>query len=376
MIPFNKFYITGKEQEYIAQTINRKISGSGEFTKKCCKWLEALTGAKRVLLTNSCTAALEMAAILIDIQPGDEVILPSFTFVSTANAFLLRGAKPVFIDINENDLNIDVEMIEKAITKNTKAIIPVHYAGKSCDMERIVQLARLYDLYVVEDSAHSLMSFQNGKHIGNKGDLSTFSFHETKNISCGEGGALIINNPKLIERAEIILEKGTNRRHFLNNKTSFYTWIDIGSSYLASEISAAFLWAQLEESEKITSKRLKIFNKYRKSFNTLEVEGKVIFQKLNKNSKVNAHIFYILLENKCLQEKFINYMGDNNIKCTSHYIPLHNSPYGSKISKLGSSLEVTESICNRIVRFPLWVGLDNYQDYIIQKAMDFFIMKI
>ena len=205
MIPFNKIYITGKEQEYISQTINRKTSGNGDFTKKCTNWLQSLTGSKKALLTNSCTAALEMAAILIDIKPGDEVILPSFTFVSTANAFLLRGAVPVFVDINENDLNINVEMIEKAITKKTKAIIPVHYAGKSCDMQKIIQLARLYGLYVIEDSAHSIMSFQNSKQIGNMGDLSTFSFHETKNISCGEGGALIINNPELVERGQIII---------------------------------------------------------------------------------------------------------------------------------------------------------------------------
>ena len=373
MIPFNKIHLTGKEHLYISEAMDSQISGDGKFTKKCSKWLEDTICAEKVLLTHSCTAALEMAAILINIQPGDEVIIPSFTFVSTANAFVLRGAIPVFVDINLNNLNIDVEKIEKAITKKTKAIIPVHYAGNSCDMGKISEIAKAYGLFVIEDAAQSILSFQNGKHNGSVGDLSTFSFHQTKNITCGEGGALVINNPKLSERAEIIREKGTNRSAFLNKKTSLYTWIDIGSSYLINEISAAFLWAQLQEAKNITSKRLQIWQKYKNEFSEFENNGKLKLQKLSKNSKINAHIFYILLKDKSSQQRFIDYMNKNLIQCLTHYVPLHNSPYGKKISKIKLPLEVTESVSNRIVRLPIWIGLDNYQKLIIQRAKEFLV---
>ena len=373
MIPFNKIHLTGKEHLYISEAMDSQISGDGKFTKKCSKWLEDTICAEKVLLTHSCTAALEMAAILINIQPGDEVIIPSFTFVSTANAFVLRGAIPVFVDININNLNIDVEKIEKAITKKTKAIIPVHYAGNSCDMRKISEIAKAYGLFVIEDAAQSILSFQNGKHNGSVGDLSTFSFHQTKNITCGEGGALVINNPKLSERAEIIREKGTNRSAFLNKKTSLYTWIDIGSSYLINEISAAFLWAQLQEAKNITSKRLQIWQKYKNEFSEFENNGKLKLQKLSKNSKINAHIFYILLKDKSYQQRFIDYMNKNLIQCLTHYVPLHNSPYGKKISKIKLPLEVTESVSNRLVRLPIWIGLDNYQKLIIQRAKEFLV---
>ena len=373
MIPFNKIHLTGKEHLYISEAMDSQISGDGKFTKKCSNWLEDTICAEKVLLTHSCTAALEMAAILINIQPGDEVIIPSFTFVSTANAFVLRGAIPVFVDININNLNIDVEKIEKAITKKTKAIIPVHYAGNSCDMRKISEIAKAYGLFVIEDAAQSILSFQNGKHNGSVGDLSTFSFHQTKNITCGEGGALVINNPKLSERAEIIREKGTNRSAFLNKKTSLYTWIDIGSSYLINEISAAFLWAQLQEAKNITSKRLQIWQKYKNEFSEFENNGKLKLQKLSKNSKINAHIFYILLKDKSSQQRFIDYMNKNLIQCLTHYVPLHNSPYGKKISKIKLPLEVTESVSNRLVRLPIWIGLDNYQKLIIQRAKEFLV---
>ncbi len=373
MIPFNKIHLTGKEHLYISEAMDSQISGDGKFTKKCSKWLEDTICAEKVLLTHSCTAALEMAAILINIQPGDEVIIPSFTFVSTANAFVLRGAIPVFVDININNLNIDVEKIEKAITKKTKAIIPVHYAGNSCNMRKISEIAKAYGLFVIEDAAQSILSFQNGKHNGSVGDLSTFSFHQTKNITCGEGGALVINNPKLSERAEIIREKGTNRSAFLNKKTSLYTWIDIGSSYLINEISAAFLWAQLQEAKNITSKRLQIWQKYKNEFSEFENNGKLKLQKLSKNSKINAHIFYILLKDKSSQQRFIDYMNKNLIQCLTHYVPLHNSPYGKKISKIKLPLEVTESVSNRIVRLPIWIGLDNYQKLIIQRTKEFLV---
>ncbi len=373
MIPFNKIHLTGKEHLYISEAMDLQISGDGKFTKKCSKWLEDTICAEKVLLTHSCTAALEMAAILINIQPGDEVIIPSFTFVSTANAFVLRGAIPVFVDINLNNLNIDVEKIEKAITKKTKAIIPVHYAGNSCDMGKISEIAKAYGLFVIEDAAQSILSFQDGKHNGSVGDLSTFSFHQSKNITCGEGGALVINNPKLSERAEIIREKGTNRSAFLNKKTSLYTWMDIGSSYLINEISAAFLWAQLQEAKKITSKRLQIWQKYKNEFSDLEYNGKLKLQQLSKNSKINAHIFYILLKDKSSQKRFIDYMNKNLIQCLTHYVPLHNSPYGKKISKTKLPLEVTESVSNRLVRLPIWIGLDNYQKLIIERAKEFLV---
>lgn len=373
MIPFNKIHLTGKEHLYISEAMDLQISGDGKFTKKCSKWLEDTICAEKVLLTHSCTAALEMAAILINIQPGDEVIIPSFTFVSTANAFVLRGAIPVFVDININNLNIDVEKIEKAITKKTKAIIPVHYAGNNCEMVKISEIAKAYGLFVIEDAAQSIMSFQDGKHNGSVGDLSTFSFHQTKNITCGEGGALVINNPKLSERAEIIREKGTNRSAFLNKKTSLYTWMDIGSSYLLNEISAAFLWAQLQEAKKITSKRLQIWKKYKNEFSDLENNGKLKLQQLSKNSQINAHIFYILLKDKSSQQRFIDYMNKNLIQCLTHYVPLHNSPYGKKISKTKLPLEVTESASNRLVRLPIWIGLDNYQKLIIQRAKEFLV---
>lgn len=368
MIPFNKIYLTGNEQEYISKALNLQTSGDGIYTKKCNKWLENLTGAEKVLLTNSCTAALEIAAILINIQPGDEVIMPSYTFVSTANAFVLRGAIPVFVDINEKDLQINVEKIEKAITIKTKAIIPVHYGGNCCDMEKIIRLAKKYNLFVIEDAAQSIESFKNGKHVGSMGDLSTFSFHQTKNISCGEGGALVINNPKLTKRAEIIREKGTNRSDYLNKEISFYTWIDIGSSHLASDINAACLWAQFEESRNITAKRLELWNTYRKGFIDLEKKGKITLQSINNDCQINAHIFYILLKNQNSKEKFINLMHENSIKCQSHYVALHSSPYGKKVGKLGSSMKVTDSVINRIVRLPIWIGLDSKQDFIIEKS--------
>ena len=369
MIPFNKIYLTGKEKLYIEQAINKQIAGDGFYTKKCSSWLENITGAEKVLLTNSCTAALEIAAILIDIKPGDEVIMPSYTFVSTANAFVLRGAIPIFIDVDENNLNINVQKIEKAITKKTKAIVPVHYAGNSCEMGKIKQIANTYGLYIIEDAAQCIMTFHNRKHIGNIGDLSTFSFHQTKNISCGEGGALVINNPNLVDRAEIIREKGTNRSQFLRKEINLYTWMDIGSSYLTSDVNAAFLLAQLEESKFITAKRLKIWKTYKESFSNLEKEGLINVQSISRNQDYNAHIFYFLLKNEISRDRFIKEMFNNDITCLSHYVPLHSSPFGKKISKTGNILKVTDSISKRIVRLPIWVGLDKFQNKVIDISM-------
>ncbi|MBO6971818.1 MAG: dTDP-4-amino-4,6-dideoxygalactose transaminase [Prochlorococcus marinus CUG1431] len=369
MIPFNKIYLTGKEKLYIEKALNTQTAGDGNYTNKCSKWLETLTGAHKVLLTTSCTAALEMAAILINIKPGDEVIMPSYTFVSTANAFVLRGAIPVFIDVYENDLNINVENIEKAITKKTRAIVPVHYAGNSCKMEKIKEIANKYSLFIIEDAAQCIMSFHNGKHLGSTGDLSAFSFHQTKNISCGEGGALVINNPNLFDRAEIIREKGTNRSQYLKKQSNLYTWLDIGSSYLPSDINAAYLWAQLEGSKFITSKRLKVWKNYKESFSYIEKEGLIKVQTVSSNQGYNAHLFYILLKDEILRNKFIKDMYKKNIICTSHYIPLHSSPFGKKVGKTQDDLKVTDSISKRIVRLPMWVDLDKFQNKIIDSSI-------
>ena len=369
MIPFNKIYLTGKEKLYIEKALNTQTAGDGNYTNKCSECLETLTGAQKVLLTTSCTAALEIAAILINIKPGDEVIMPSYTFVSTANAFVLRGAIPVFIDVYENDLNINVENIEKAITKKTRAIVPVHYAGNSCKMEKIKEIANKYSLFIIEDAAQCIMSFQNGKHIGSTGDLSTFSFHQTKNISCGEGGALVINNDKLLERAEIIREKGTNRSKYLRKQINLYTWMDIGSSYLPSDINAAFLLAQLEESKFITAKRLKVWKTYKESFSDIEKEGLIKVQNISSNQDYNAHLFYILLKDEIFKNKFIKDMYKKNIICSSHYIPLHSSPFGKKVGKTQDDLKVTDSISKRIVRLPIWVDLDKFQNKIIDNAI-------
>ena len=369
MIPFNKIYLTGKEKLYIEKALNTQTAGDGNYTNKCSKWLETLTGAHRVLLTTSCTAALEIAAILINIKPGDEVIMPSYTFVSTANAFVLRGAIPVFIDVYENDLNINVENIEKAITKKTRAIVPVHYAGNSCKMEKIKEIANKYSLFIIEDAAQCIMSFHNGKHLGSTGDLSAFSFHQTKNISCGEGGALVINNPNLLERAEIIREKGTNRSQYLKKQSNLYTWLDIGSSYLPSDINAAYLWAQLEGSKFITSKRLKIWKTYKESFSYIEKEGLIKVQTISGNQDYNAHLFFILLKDESSRNKFIKDMYKKNIICTSHYIPLHSSPFGKKVGKTQDDLKITDSISKRIVRLPMWVDLDKFQNKIIDSSI-------
>ena len=369
MIPFNKIYLTGKEKLYIEKALNTQTAGDGKYTNKCSKWLETLTGAHKVLLTTSCTAALEMAAILINIKPGDEVIMPSYTFVSTANAFVLRGAIPVFIDVYENDLNINVENIEKAITKKTRAIVPVHYAGNTCEMEKIKEIANKYSLFIIEDAAQCIMSFKNGKHLGSTGDLSAFSFHQTKNISCGEGGALVINNPNLFDRAEIIREKGTNRSQYLKKQSNLYTWLDIGSSYLPSDINAAYLWAQLEGSKFITSKRLKVWKTYKESFSHIEKEGLIKVQTVSSNQGYNAHLFYILLKDEILRNKFIKDMYKKNIICTSHYIPLHSSPFGKKVGKTQDDLKVTDSISKRIVRLPMWVDLDKFQNKIIDSSI-------
>ena len=374
MIPFNKPYLTGKELHYISEAHARgQLAGDGYFTKKCNAWLEEKTGCHKALLTHSCTAALEMAAILADIQPGDEVIMPSYTFVSTANAFVLRGGVPVFVDIREDTLNIDEQLIEAAITPRTKAIVPVHYAGVACEMDTIMAIARNHNLLVIEDAAHGVMATYKGRPLGSIGDLGCYSFHETKNIISGEGGALLINNPAFADRAEIIREKGTNRSQFFRGQVDKYTWVDIGSSYLPGEVIAAFLWAQMQEAETITAKRLEIWNKYQLGFSANGVSSEVLPYQDSSNSKSNAHMYYLKLPNLSVRTSFIDEMKSKGINCVFHYIPLHLSSYVQEASDAENlnkkALPVTESIADTLVRLPFWCGVEECQPQIIKTVL-------
>ena len=368
MIPFNKPFLFGNEIENISQAhINGQLAGDGPFTKYCEQHLSALTGCKKALLTHSCTAALEMCAMLADIREGDEVIMPSYTFVSTANAFVLRGAKPIFIDIKENDLNINESLIEAAISKKTKAIVPVHYAGVSCNMQKILEIARAHKLLVIEDAAQAMMSISGGRHPGAIGDLGAVSFHETKNIISGEGGAIIINNESYFERAEILREKGTNRAMFNRGTISKYRWVDQGSSYLPGELIAAFLAAQLDKAEVITRRRLVIWNRYYSGLKQLEESGLIkLPQKIEGH---NAHMFYIILHSQRQRDRFIKIMRDKEVYCVFHYVPLHSSPFGLKVGESRGSMEVTDTIPRQLVRMPLWLGIEDHLDWIISETI-------
>lgn len=365
MLPFNKPYMIENEFKYIKDSINNGVlRGDGIYTKKCHNFLEQKLGCKKALLTHSCTAALEMAAILLDIKDGDEIIMPSYTFVSTANAFVLRGGIPVFVDIKPDTLNIDENLIEQAITPKTKAICVVHYAGISCEMDKILEIARKYNLYVVEDAAQALGSFYNNKPLGTLGDLACFSFHETKNIISGEGGALIINNEKFIERAEIIREKGTNRSKFFRGEVDKYTWVDIGSSFLPSDIIAAYLYSQLENMEKINNKRMDLWNNYNEFF--VQYTDNVQIPFIPKNCIHNAHMYYLIFNNLEQRTNFINYMKSNDINPVFHYIPLHSSPAGIKYGKVTGCMDVTDKISDTLVRLPMFYELDFKQQDIIK----------
>ena len=338
-IPFNKPFIVGKELFYIAQAVieNRQIAGDGPFTKKCQAWLEKHLGSPKVLLTHSCTAALEMAALLCDIQPGDEIIMPSFTFVSSANAFVLRGGVPVFIDIRPDTLNIDEQLIEKSLTPRTKAIVPVHYAGVPCAMNEIIDIAARHQLFVIEDAAQALLSSYKGKHLGTIGDFGAISFHETKNIISGEGGALVLNRENYIERAEIIWEKGTNREQFFRGEVDKYTWTDIGSSYLPGELTAAFLYAQLEQAKQINARRAKIFNLYYELLEPFEDQGLIRLPQIEPTvGSHNGHLFYIITNTPETRARLIQYLKDSGVYAIFHYIPLHSSPAGIRFGKTGS----------------------------------------
>jgi len=365
-IPFNKPYLGGKELWYIAQAHARgQMAGDGSFTKQCQHWLEQRVGCSMALLTHSCTAALEMAAILADIKAGDEVIMPSYTFVSTANAFVLRGAIPVFVDVRPDTLNLDETKIEAAITPRTRAIVPVHYAGVGCAMDVIMSIAERHGLLVIEDSAQAILSTYRGKPLGSIGHLGTLSFHETKNIMSGEGGALLVNDPSLAERAEIIREKGTNRSKFFRGQVDKYTWVDIGSSYLPGEIIAAFLWAQMEEADSISARRLSIWERYHAAFESLEKDELVRRPVIGDGCAHNAHMYYLLLRDLADRTDFIAAMRHADISCVFHYVPLHTAPKGRLVGRAIGSLPVTTDVADRLVRLPLWLGLEEHQARVI-----------
>ena len=370
-VPFNKPYMTGKELWYISQAhASGHLAGDGQFTKKCSGWLEQRTGSQKALLTHSCTAALEMAAILADVQPGDEVIMPSYTFVSTANAFVLRGATPVFVDIRPDTLNIDETRIEDAITPQTKVIVPVHYAGVSCEMDTIMDIARRHNLLVIEDAAQGIMSTYKGRPLGSIGHMAALSFHETKNIISGEGGALLINDARLVERAEIIREKGTNRSQFFRGQVDKYTWVDIGSSYLPGEIVAAFLWAQMEEADAINKRRLDIWANYHQWFANLEKAERVRRPSVPRECVHNAHMYYLLLPSLALRTTFIERLKIKGIHTVFHYIPLHSSPRGQMIGRAVSDMKNTNNASERLARLPLWLGIEEQQTEVIEKVIE------
>lgn len=358
MINFNVPPVVGKEIDYIEQVIqNRKICGDGNFTKKCSKWLEETTGTSKALLTTSCTHATEMAAILCDIQPGDEVIMPSYTFVSTADAFVLRGAKAVFVDIRPETMNIDERLIEDAITEKTKAIVPVHYAGVSCKMDEICDMARRYNLFVIEDAAQGVNSFYKGRPLGTIGDYGCYSFHETKNYSMGEGGALLIKNEKDIERAEIIREKGTNRSKFFRGQIDKYTWMDAGSSYLPSELNAAYLWAQLEVADKIFEDRMRSWTLYYESLKELEEKEYIKLPVIPEECSHNAHMFYIKTQSLEERQKLIEFLKQAGINAVLHYIPLHSAPAGKKYGTFFGEDKYTTAESEKLLRLPLYYKL-------------------
>lgn len=374
MIDFNRPAFTGKEFDYIRDAVERgMLCGDGEYTKRCSKWMMDHFNVRHVMLTTSCTHALEMAAHLSDIKPGDEVIMPSYTFVSTADAFVLKGAKIVFVDIRPDTMNIDEKLIEAAVTEKTRAIVPVHYAGVACEMDTIMTIARKYNLKVVEDAAQGVMSTYKGKYLGTIGDFGCYSFHETKNYSMGEGGAILVNNPEYIERAEILREKGTNRAKFFRGQVDKYTWVDFGDSYLPSELNAAYLWAQLEKADEINEDRLKTWNLYYETLKTLEEEGKVELPVIPEGCVHNAHMFYIKVKDLEERTALLSYLKENGVLAVFHYIPLHSAPAGLKYGRFYGDDQYTTKESERLLRLPMYYGLDK-EDLmtIVNAVMDFF----
>jgi dTDP-4-amino-4,6-dideoxygalactose transaminase len=367
MIPFNKIYLTGNEIKYLQESHDvGNLSGDGMFTKKVTGWIETNTGTKKALVTHSCTAALEMAALLANIQPGDEVIMPSYTFVSTANAFVLRGGVPVFVDIREDTLNIDEKLIEAAITSRTKAIVPVHYAGVACEMDTILAIAKKHNLMVIEDAAQGVMSTYKGKALGAIGDIGAYSFHETKNIISGEGGAILVNDEKFTLRAEIIREKGTNRSQFYRGQVDKYTWQDVGSSFLPGEDTAAFLYAQLEKAKEITQMRMDVWNIYHAALEDLEQKGDLRRPIIPAECEHNAHMYYILLDSLEARTELIAKFKAQDIHPVFHYIPLHSAPAGKKYARAHGEMKNTDSLSERLLRLPMWVGLGKQQAEVLK----------
>ena len=361
-IPFNKPYMTGKELFYIAEAhFNGMLAGDGPFTKRCHRWLESRSGSDKVLLTHSCTAALEMSALLLDIQPGDEIIMPSYTFVSTANAFVLRGGIPVFVDIREDTLNLDENLIEHAITPRTRVIAPVHYAGVGCEMDTIMSIAKQHGLKVVEDAAQGVMATYKGQALGSIGDLGAYSFHETKNVISGEGGALLVNDPELSLRAEIVREKGTDRSRFFRGEVDKYTWQEAGSSFLPGELVAAFLWAQLEDADRITQGRLSCWQRYHELLEPLESAGILRRPIVPDDCQHNAHMYYVLLAGRLDRQYVLDEFKRNDIWSVFHYVPLHSSPAGQRYGRATGTMSVTNKQSERLVRLPLWSGLTEEQ---------------
>ena len=374
-IRYAKPLITNTEIEYMKSAVEREeLSGNNFFTHECRKWLETNLKFKKALIVNSCTSALEMCALLANITPGDEIIMPSFTFVSTANAFVLFGGKPVFIDIREDTLNMNELLIEEAITEKTKAIVPVHYAGVACEMDAILKIAEKYNLLVIEDAAQGLGASYKGRDLGSIGNLGALSFHQTKNItSGGEGGALIVNDTRYVDRADIILEKGTNRTQFFEGLVDKYTWIDKGTSYLLGEISAAFLLAQLEKLEMITLDRKKKWDYFNSSFEELESEGLLRRPRIPDQANHNAHIYYLLLNTHKDRQAMLDYLNRKGIGAVFHYVPLHSSPGGKRFGKAATTMHNTDDISKRLIRLPIWAGMpDEFLDRIINAVKDYF----
>lgn len=374
-IPFNLPHMTGKELKYITEAhLNGSLAGDGPFTKCCHSWLEAYSLCSKALLTHSCTAALEMAALLIDIQPGDEIIMPSYTFVSTANAFVLRGGVPVFVDVREDTLNLNENLIEDAITPRTRAIAPVHYAGVSCEMDTIISIAKCHNLKVIEDAAQGVMARYKGRPLGSIGDFGAYSFHETKNIISGEGGAILINDKNLALRAEIIREKGTNRSQFFRGEIDKYTWQDLGSSFLPGELTAAFLFAQLENAEDITLKRMASWQYYHELLEPLERRGILRRPIVPDNCQHNAHMYYLLLAPEIDRQEVLNKFKKDEINAIFHYVPLHSSPGGIRFGRVHGSLEITNNYSARLIRLPLWFGISiEQQDRVVDALISYTI---
>ncbi len=369
-IPFNKPFVAGKELYYIAQAVTfGNISGDGHFTKACCRLMENTFGTPKVLLTPSCTASLEMAAILCDLKPGDEVIMPSYTFVSTASAVVRMGAQPVFVDIRPDTLNIDESLIEQAITPRTKAIFVVHYAGVSCEMDRIMEIATRHNLIVVEDAAQGVNSFYRGRALGSIGHLGCYSFHETKNYICGEGGALCINDERFRERAEILRDKGTNRQRYFRGEVDKYTWVDVGSSYVPSEICSAFLYGQLELLDQIAQRRQAIYECYREQLAGLEASGGIQLPHIPEECQSNFHMFYAILPSAEQRASLLTHLKSQEIHAVFHYVPLHTSPMGSKLGYREGDLPVTEDLASRLIRLPMFYEIAAFDQHFVTSQL-------